>query len=78
MIGRLHTVSCFFPAILDISVRLKCKIVDKFQILKRHEEELSLIKKEMIQYLKFYKDTISQLKSQVKDLEVYLVQGTMV
>lgn len=59
-----------------MSVRLKCKIVDKFKILKRHEEELGVVKKEMIQYLKFYKNVIIPgLKSQIEDLEAYLVHG---
>ena len=63
--------------ILDISVRLKCKIVDKFEILKRHEEEVGIIKKEIIQiqYLKFYKNVvIPEPKSQIKDFEA-LAQG---
>lgn len=64
-----------FLVILDISVRLKCKVVDKFEILKRHEEELDLIKKEIIRYLKYYKDIVPQMKSQINDLEAYLVQG---
>ena len=63
-----------FYSILDVSVGLKCKIVDRFEMLERHEE-LELIKREMIQYLKFYKDVIFQLKIQIKALEDFVVQG---
>ncbi|CAB3983367.1 Hypothetical predicted protein [Paramuricea clavata] len=64
-------VDGMFPwTINDISVRLKCKIMDKFEHLKRLDEELILIKKEMLQYLKYYKDiVISKLKTEIKDLE---------
>ena len=77
MLVENSTSFVFFSAvILDISVRLKCKIVDKLKILKRHEEELGVVKEEMIQYLKFYQNVIiPKLKSQIKDLEAYLVQG---
>lgn len=61
---------------LDIYVRLKCKIVDKFEHLRRLDEELILIKKEMLQYLKYYKDTvIAKLKTEIKDLERNLNSG---
>ena len=59
--------------LLDVSVQLKCKIVDKVEILKRHEEEFIVIKKEMIQYFHFYIDVIiPKLKAEIKDLEGYL------
>lgn len=72
MLNMLYSYNLF----LDISVRLKCKIVDKFEHLRRLDEELILIKKEMLQYLKYYKDTvIAKLKTEIKDLERNLNSG---
>ena len=72
MLNMLYSYNLF----LDISVRLKCKIVDKFEDLRRLDEELILIKKEMLQYLKYYKDTvIAKLKTEIKDLERNLNSG---
>ncbi|XP_046861276.1 uncharacterized protein LOC124454530 [Xenia sp. Carnegie-2017] len=64
-------VDGMFPWTLnEISVRLKCKIVDKFEHLERLEEELILIKQEMSNYLRYYKDiVIPKLKAEVKDME---------
>ena len=72
MLNMLYSYNLF----LDISVRLKCKIVDKFEHLRRLDEELIIIKKEMLQYLKYYKDTvIAKLKTEIKDLERNLNSG---
>ena len=66
----------FYNLFVDISVRLKCKTVDKFEHLRRLDEELILIKKEMLQYLKYYKDSvIAKLKTEIKDLERNLNSG---
>ena len=49
--------------ILDTPIRIKRLIVEKHEIMKRWEEEVSLLKKEMVNFLSWYMDVeIPRLK----------------
>lgn len=53
----------FVTFILDTPIRIKRMVVEKHEIMKRWEEEVSLLKKEMVNFISWYMDVeIPRLK----------------
>ena len=60
----------FVTYILETPIRLKRMIVGKHEIMKRWEEEVSLLKKEMVNFISWYMDVeIPRLKKVAEGMQ---------
>ena len=62
--------SFFIYIAVETPIRIKRIIVEKHEIMKRWKEEISLVKKEMANFIFFYVDlTIPQLSRTAQELQ---------
>ena len=60
----------FVTFILDTPIRIKRMVVEKHEIMKRWEEEVSLLKKEMVNFISWYMDVeIPRLKKFAEEMQ---------
>ena len=61
---------CFFYTTVETPIRIKRIIVEKHEITERWKEEISLLKKEMANFVSFYMDvTIPRLTNSAEELQ---------